>query len=59
MHVSGTNSLSGRPSLRSRERVRRVPDRPVNAGNLRSLADSPIHRSPANRQADPLRKPTF
>jgi hypothetical protein len=27
-----------------RARARCVPDRPVNAGNLRSLPDSPVHR---------------
>ena len=42
-----------------RGRARCVPDRPVNAGNLRSLPDSPVTGSPAYRQADPLRKPTF
>ena len=36
-----------------------VPDRPVNAGYLRSLADSPTHRFTCDGQADPLRKPTF
>ena len=42
-----------------RRRARCVPDRPVNAGYLRSLADSPIHRlTCVYRQADPLRKPT-
>jgi hypothetical protein len=28
----------------SRRRARCVPDRPVNSGNLRSLADSPMRR---------------
>jgi hypothetical protein len=36
-----------------------VPHRPVNAGNLRSLPDNRYTGSPANRQADQLRKPTF
>ncbi len=42
-----------------RRRARCVPDRPVKAGNSRSLADSPYAASPANQQADPLRIPTF
>ena len=46
--------------VRDRRRCARcVPDRPVNAGKSRSLPDSPVHGSPAHRQADPLRKPTF
>ena len=36
-----------------------VPDRLINGGYSRSLADSRCMASPANRQADPLRKPTF
>ena len=46
-------------SGRRGRRARCVPDRPVNAGKSRSLPGSPVHRSPANRQADPLRKQTF
>jgi hypothetical protein len=35
-----------------------VPVRPVSAGDLRPLPDGPVHRSPAYRQANPLREPT-
>jgi hypothetical protein len=38
------NSRDGVGGLRSRERARSVPDQPVNTGNPRSVADSPIDR---------------
>jgi hypothetical protein len=46
-------------NTRPRRRARCVPDRPVSLGNLRSLPGSPVTSSPANRQADPPRKPAF
>ena len=40
--------------MRDRRRhARCVPDRPVNAGYLRSLADSPMHRLTCGRAARP------
>jgi len=36
-----------------RQRARCVPDRPVNAGYLRSLADSPMHRLTCGRTGWP------
>ena len=42
-----------------RRRARCVPDRPVNAGNLGSLPDNPIHRLTCAQAGRPLREPTF
>jgi hypothetical protein len=42
-----------------KRRARCVPDRPVNAGNSRSVPDSLIHRLTGHGQTDPVRKPAF
>jgi hypothetical protein len=42
-----------------RRRARCVPDRPVNAGTCGHSRTARYTGSPANRQANPLRKPTF
>ncbi len=60
--LSGDEDLGAELPTVVRDRKRRarcVPDRPVNGGNFRSVPDSLYTGSPAHRQADPLRTPTF